>query len=55
MLGQIDPKSARYWLKAEQEADKLRSQMTPEQLKMIDDFEKHFPPSKLIEEAAKQD
>jgi len=27
--------------------------MTPEQIKMIDDFEKHFPPSRLIEEAKK--
>lgn len=49
----IDQKSAAYWLKAQEEAEKLKSQMSDEQKKMIDDFEKHFPKSKFIEESKK--
>jgi len=54
ILEPIDAESARYWLKAREEAEKLKSSMTPEQIKAIEDFEKHFPKSKLIEESLKR-
>lgn len=50
---QLDPKSAAYWLKAREEAEKLQAEMTDSQKKMLDDFEKHFPRSRLIDEAMK--
>lgn len=52
-LEPIDPKSAAYWLKAEEEAEKLRSSMTDEQKAALAAFEAHFPKSRLIEEAKK--
>lgn len=54
MVGEpIDPKSAAYWLKASEEAEKLIDNMTDEQKKLISDFESHFPKSRLIEESLK--
>lgn len=50
---QVDPKSAKYWLQAEEEAEKLQTEMSDEQKKMLADFEKHFPRSKLVEESKK--
>lgn len=49
----IDPASAQYWLKAQEESEKMMSSMSDEQKKMISDFEKHFPKPKLIEECKK--
>lgn len=49
----IDPKSAAYWLKASEEAEKLIDNMTDEQKQLIADFESHFPKSRLIEESRK--
>lgn len=53
MNAQLDPKSAKYWLQAQQEAEKMKSSMTQQQKDMIADFEHHFPKSRLIEEAKK--
>lgn len=53
MNSQLDPRSAQYWLQAEEEAEKLKSSMTMQQKAMIADFEHHFPKSRLIEEAKK--
>lgn len=50
----IDPASAEYWLRAQEESEKMMSSMTDEQKQMIADFEKHFPKSKLIEECKKK-
>ena len=50
---QVDSKSAKYWLQAEEEAEKLQTEMSDEQKKMLADFEKHFPRSKLVEESKK--
>lgn len=50
---QVDSKSAKYWLQAEEEAEKMQAEMSDEQKQMLADFEKHFPKSKLIEEAKK--
>ena len=47
----IDSKSAAYWLKANEEAAKLKDAMTDEQKALIAAFEQHFPKSKLIEES----
>lgn len=49
----IDPASAEYWLRAQEESEKMMASMTDEQKKMIADFEKHFPKSRLIEECKK--
>lgn len=49
----LDAADLEYWIKAEEETEKLRSEMTDEQRQMIDDFEKHFPKSKLIDESKK--
>lgn len=40
-----------YWLRAEEEAEKLRDAMTDEQKSMLSAFEAHFPKSRLIEES----
>lgn len=48
---QLDPESVQYWLRAEEEAEKMKDAMTQQQKQMIADFEKHFPKSRLIEEA----
>ena len=50
---QVDPKSAKYWLQAEEEAEKLQAEMSDEQKRLLTNFEKHFPKSKLVEEAKK--
>lgn len=50
---EIDPASAEYWLRAQEESEKMMSSMTDEQKKMIADFENHFPKSRLIEECKK--
>ena len=47
----IDSKSAAYWLKANEEAAKLKDAMTDEQKALIAAFEQHFPKSRLIEES----
>lgn len=49
----LDQKSIDYWIRAEEEADALRSSMTDAQKEMIADFEHHFPKSRLIEESKK--
>jgi lipopolysaccharide biosynthesis regulator YciM len=49
----MDPKSAAYWLKAREEAEKLVASMTDEQKAMVAQFEAHFPKSRLIEESKK--
>ena len=51
---QLDQDSIDYWLKAEEEAEAMKSSMTDAQKAMIADFEKHFPKSRLIEESKKQ-
>ena len=48
---QLDQNSIDYWLKAEEEAEAMKSSMTDAQKAMIADFEKHFPKSRLIEES----
>lgn len=50
---QVDSKSAKYWLQAEEAAEKLQAEMSDEQKKLLADFEWHFPKSKLVEEAKK--
>lgn len=47
----MDPKSAVYWLKAQEETEKLVASMTDEQKAMVAQFEAHFPKSRLIEES----
>ena len=49
----MDPASAAYWLKAQEEAEKLKAAMTDEQKAAIAAFEAHFPRSRLIEESRK--
>lgn len=49
----MDPRSAAYWLKAREEAEKLKANMTDEQKRLIAAFEAHFPVSRLIEESKK--
>lgn len=49
----IDPESVKYWIQAQEEAEKLKSQMTDYQKQMIAQFESHFPKSRLIEESKK--
>lgn len=53
LLEPIDPDSAAYWLRAEEEAEKLVGNMTAAQKAAIADFERHFPKSRLIDEAKK--
>ena len=49
----MDPASAAYWLRAQEEAEKLKASMTDEQKAAIAAFEAHFPRSRLIEESRK--
>lgn len=53
LLAPLDPKSAAYWLHAEEEAEKLKANMTDEQKATLAIFQAHFPKSKLIEESKK--
>lgn len=50
----LDQTSIDYWIRAEEEADVLKSTMTDAQKQMIANFEHHFPKSRLIEESRKQ-
>lgn len=52
-IERMDPKSAAYWLKAEEEAEKLKNGMSDAQKALIAAFEAHFPKSRLIEESRK--
>lgn len=45
--------SAKYWMQAAIEAEKLRAEMTDEQKAALDMFERHFPESKFIDESFK--
>lgn len=45
--------SAKYWMQAAAEAEKLRAEMTDEQKTALDMFERHFPKSKFIDESFK--
>lgn len=47
----IDEYSKQYWEKAANEARKLESEMTPEQIFYLKQFEAHFPKSKMIDES----
>lgn len=49
----LDKASIEYWLKAEEEAEKLKNSLTDAQKAMISAFEQHFPKSRLIEESKK--
>lgn len=49
----MDARSAAYWLKAQEEAEKLVAGMTDAQKGALSAFEAHFPKSKLIEESRK--
>ena len=51
LVAQMDSRSARYWLKANEETAKLKDAMTDEQKALIAAFERHFPKSRLIEES----
>ena len=51
---QLDPASISYWMQAEKEAQELKDKMSDDQKKMIQDFEDHFPMSRLIEESMKR-
>lgn len=53
LMPQMDPKSAAYWLMANEEAAKLKASMTDEQKALIAAFEAHFPKSRLVEESRK--
>lgn len=49
----IDEYSRKYWEMAALEAEKLESEMTPEQKLYLRAFKAHFPRSRLIEESKK--
>ena len=53
VLEPMDPRSAAYWLHAEEEAEKLKANMTDEQKAVLAAFQAHFPKSRLIEESKK--
>jgi hypothetical protein len=53
-ISQMDSRSAAYWLKANEEAAKLKDAMTDEQKALIAAFERHFPKSRLIEESMRR-
>lgn len=50
---EIDPRSAAYWLKAEEEAERMQAEMTDDQKRTLAVFMAHFPKSRLIEESKK--
>lgn len=49
----MDARSAAYWLRAQEEAEKMKASMTDKQKAAIAAFERHFPKSRLIEESRK--
>lgn len=47
---ELNQADAEYWRKATAESKRLQSEMTEDQLKLLNDFEMHFPKSNLVDD-----